>query len=822
MKNPILIIILSFLFNSNLFAINRTEITIVGDIKCGKKHIPFATIVLVGTTRGTTADETGHYMMNHLPVCIYKLKAQAIGYISQEKEVVLTKNKTLRIDFELKKDNINLNQVVVSANRNAVNRKDAPVVVSAITPKLLESSGAVCLAEGLNYTPGLRLETNCQNCGFTQVRMNGLEGPYSQILIDSRPVFSGLASVYGLEQIPTSLIQRIEVVRGGGSSLFGGNAIAGTINIITKDPVENTFSIKQNINAIGVGESNSEDVAFDYNTTFNGSIISNDRKDGLFIYGSKRNKEDWDANKDGYSEQTRLNSLSAGFNAFHRFNELNKLTLTYTGIKEERRGGNKLDKLQHEADIAESLVHNINTASISFDHFTSEAANTKLSIYASGQNVDRDSYYGSEMDLSAYGKSKQNTLNSGIQFFTKFDKFLFAPSQFISGVEYTYSDLSDKKLGYSESSIVNNQLVTKHHDNTLISDQKSKTYGVFVQNEWDFKYIKLLLGLRVDSYNIDDKKNKKAESSNTVFVPRTNLLFNLAENIQMRLSYAKGYRAPQIFDEDLHIEVTTAQAIRHKNSDNLEEETSDSFSGSIDFTKSFGKKQLYILTEGFYTKLNNPFINDYDTEIIDGKEGIVSVKKNAPYNATVAGVNLEAKFAFNNNISIQAGFTSQIAEFDEPVDWGAIENYYPSESKQIVRTPKNYGFLVFDWKISHGLELALSSNYTGSMHVPHLGLNDKDAENPLSQEQIEAIKKGDVIAGEKLIKTDSFFDFGAKLSYHIDFSEDVQLEFTGGVKNIFNAYQDNFDKGVYRDAGFIYGPSSPRTIYISVKLGNLF
>jgi outer membrane receptor for ferrienterochelin and colicins len=90
----------------------------------------------------------------------------------------------------------------------------------------------VTLSEGLSFSPGLRIENDCQNCGFSQVRMNGMEGPYSQILINSHPIFSGLAGVYGLELIPTNMIERIEVVRGGGSALYGSNAIAGTINII--------------------------------------------------------------------------------------------------------------------------------------------------------------------------------------------------------------------------------------------------------------------------------------------------------------------------------------------------------------------------------------------------------------------------------------------------------------------------------------------------------------------------------------------------------------------------------------------------------------
>ena len=146
---------------------------------------------------------------------------------------------------------VNLDDVVVSANKSAIKRKDAPVVVNVISAKLLEQVNAPDLAKTLSYQSGLRVENNCQNCGFPQVRINGLEGSYSQILINSRPVVSSLAGVYGLEQIPAAMVDRIEVVRGGGSALFGANAVGGTINIITKDPKSNSFEFNNTLSSIG-------------------------------------------------------------------------------------------------------------------------------------------------------------------------------------------------------------------------------------------------------------------------------------------------------------------------------------------------------------------------------------------------------------------------------------------------------------------------------------------------------------------------------------------------------------------------------------------
>ena len=140
------------------------------------------------------------------------------------------------VHFQMEEVSFTTDEVVVSANRNEVSRKAAPVVVNVMSAKLFETVNSTDLAKSLNFQSGLRVENNCQNCGFQQVRINGLEGPYTQILVDSRPIFSALTGVYGLEQIPANMIERVEIMRGGGSALFGSSAIAGTINIITKEP----------------------------------------------------------------------------------------------------------------------------------------------------------------------------------------------------------------------------------------------------------------------------------------------------------------------------------------------------------------------------------------------------------------------------------------------------------------------------------------------------------------------------------------------------------------------------------------------------------
>ena len=217
--------------------------TISGHVieKDSEEDIPFATILIVGTDKGAVSNEVGQFKLTHLSEGRYTLRVSAVGYKTLEKTITVGSEYMAVVHFPLEEEAYVVDEVVVSASRTEVSRREAPVVVNILSPKLFEAVNSTDLAKSLNFQSGLRVENNCQNCGFPQVRINGLDGPYSQILINSRPIISALGGVYGLEQIPTNMIDRVEVVRGGGSALFGANAVGGTINIITKTPSATRF-----------------------------------------------------------------------------------------------------------------------------------------------------------------------------------------------------------------------------------------------------------------------------------------------------------------------------------------------------------------------------------------------------------------------------------------------------------------------------------------------------------------------------------------------------------------------------------------------------
>lgn len=752
-----------FLFSSNFtsFAQQESEANIYGHVldAANYEHMPFVNVSLKGTTFGTSTNENGHYILEHLPVGKHIVVVSFVGYKTIEREVILKANNSIELNFNLEENTILMKDVVVSANRYEVDRKEAATIVNVLTPKVFTTTNSVNLAEGLNYQPGLRVENTCQNCGVNAVRINGLEGKYSQILIDSRPVFSSLAGVYGLEQIPVSMIDRVEVIRGGGSAIFGSSAIGGVVNIITREPIRNSLDISNTTQLIG-GKS------WDNVTSMNAALVSSNRKVGATIFGMSRDRQGYDHDGDGYTELGMLRGTSLGMRAYYRFSNQAKLTAEYHAMHEFRRGGDSIHMMPHQTTVAEQAEHYIHGGGLTYDYIAKNLK-TRFSIYTSLQKVDRNTYYGTQYDINAYGTSNDFSWVSGGQFNQSFDRLIFMPSEFVAGIEYSVNNLEDIQLAY---------------DRTLL--QNINIASVFAQNEWKNSKMGFLIGARVDKHNLID---------NVVVSPRANFRYVFMDNLTARLSYSSGYRAPQAFDEDLHIMAVGGEVAIIELSPDLKPEYSNSFSGSLNWSSSIKGGEFNILAEGFYTTLNDVFIlkeNGTDAQ------GNILMERDNGSGAYVAGVNLEATYTPIRDLNMQIGYTFQQSCYKEPEVWSENPNIEPQ--KRMFRTPDHYGFMTVDYTMFEALNIALSGTYTGSMLVQHFA--------GYVAEDVEVI-------------TPDFFDMGIKVAYDIKLSNNSVLQLNGGVKNIFNSYQNDFDKGADRDAGYIYGPALPRTFFVGLKLG---
>lgn len=723
-----------------------------------KEHLPYVTILIKGTTHSTMSDATGHFLLRNLPIGNHTITASFVGYKTIEQPIVVEEGKTIEVKLNIEPSLIELDQVVVTGSRNETKKRESSTIVNVVSSKLFESTASNNVAEVLNFQPGLRVEYSCSNCGVPQLRINGLEGQYSQILLDSRPIFSSLATVYGLEQLPAGMIERVEVIRGGGSALFGSNAIGGVVNIITKEPLRNSVSLSNNTSFYEKGGA-------DINTTLNGSFVTDDYRAGIYLFGMVKNRDAYDRDGDGFSEIPKVESETIGFRGYYKLNSQSRLTAEYHHIREYRRGGNLRDLPPHEADIAEQLRHNINGGGLKYDFFTEDYKH-RLSIYTSVQNIDRQSYFGTHQNLDAYGTTKDFTFIGGGQYAYSFRKFLFMPSDLTIGAEYSNNFLIDKMLGYNRT-----------------IEQSSITYGAYLQNEWKSEKLNLLIGARLDKHN---------KVSRAIFSPRANVRYTPIEAIGLRLSYASGYRAPQAYEEDLHVAAVGGEVAIISIDPNLRPEYSQSLSGSVDLYHRFGNIQANLLVEGFYTDLDDVF-----TLVKNGQDeaGNSLLERRNASGAVIKGVNLEAKIGFSPKLILDAGFTFQSSRYKEPLKWSESEELTPQ--RKMFRSPDRYGYAALNYMPFKDFMATLSANYTGDMLVQHNeGFISKDSET----------------------QTPEFFDMGVRIAYDFKLAGNLRLQLSGGVKNIFDAFQRDIDQGVLRDAGYIYGPAMPRSYFVGVKL----
>lgn len=731
------------------------------DSKTGE-HLPYVMVMVGGTQIGIQTSSSGHYAIRNLPLGKHDIIASFVGYKDSAVSMDIEAGKTYEVNFSLEPESLSLDGVVVSATRNRTSRKMAPALVNVIDSRIFASTSSPTLAEGLTFQPGVRIENDCQNCGFTQARINGLDGHYSQILIDSRPIFSALAGVYGLEQIPASMIDRVEVVRGGGSALFGASAIGGTINIITKEAMRSGAGISHELTSIGMSG------ALDNNTSVNASMVTDDGRGGLSVFGQRRSRDGYNADGDGFTEIPALNTITIGTRGHLRLNSFSKLKFEYHGVKEFRRGGDQLDRPAHEALIAEQTEHINNSGSLSYEGQSQDGKHI-WNAYVSAQHISRNSYYGSGMDPKAYGRTTDLTAVGGVQYSYKFNRLLFMPSQLTAGMEYNFDDMKDKSLGYGYKTA-----------------QKINIIGSYFQNEWKNEHWGLLGGVRIDKHDLIRRP---------IFSPRVNIRYSPFRDLSFRAIYAKGFRAPQAFDEDLHIAVAGGERIRIKLADNLREEKSHSFSASADWYHTFNNVSINLMAEGFYTMLKDTYsLRQTGDKADDGNSNIME-----RYNGSgskVYGCTMEGKLAISTAFSLQAGLTIQRSRYDEAQAWSDDEAVAPV--RDLFRSPNVYGYMVACYSPFKNFDIDLSGTYTGPMLAQHL--------------------KGSGTDVDVAVSTPSFWDMSCKISYEFNIMKICRLNLHAGVKNIFNAYQKDFDRGELRDSGYIYGPSLPRSLVVGMGL----
>ncbi|MBS4036412.1 MAG: TonB-dependent receptor [Ignavibacterium sp.] len=725
-----------------------------------KEPLIGANILIKNTNIGTATDIKGFFFIKNIPNDDFEVQISMIGYRSFS-IFIQSEFSTQELTIELHSSLIELGTIVVTGTNTLHLYENVPVKTELISKKLIHQQGACNLAEALGLQTGVLVENNCNNCNFTQVRILGFDGKYSQVLIDGDPVISSLGGVYGLEHYPKEMIEQIEIVKGGGSSLYGGGAIAGTINLMTRRPAFNNTRIGYTGSTTGK--------SYDQQIGAVAEIVNDNNTAGFFIFGSTRNRNPYDHNGDGFSEIGLLSNETLGVNSYFKPFNNTELKINFHRILEERRGGNNFDKPVHEAEIAEWTKHIKWGGKFRWEHQLS--SKLQYRIHSAFSLLKRDSYYGGLSEdtpegrldaLNFYGLSENPLYTFGLQV-----NYIFNNHSITAGVQYNYDKLLDRSVS-SEAYYLN---------------EIFRNTGIFLQDEFAIgknNELVFVIGSRID---------KHSSIEEWIVSPRLNAKYQLNESLKLRAGFTTGFKAPQIFDEDLHI--CGLEGIQRviRNEDGLKEERSSTYSLGLEFLDFVNNIPLLFGITAFYTDLENA----YTDEFITSSGNIEFWERVNSTGAFVQGLELDLGVKPFTGLELRSGITFKENKYRE--------NLTDFDTDNFLRTPDLFGYIRGSYDIKSDINFFVSMKYLGSMFVPR-----------------ESIIEGQEEPLLELNRSEDFFEFDIAFSKHLNLFSSLNSSITFGVKNLFNAYQKDLDYGQQRDPAYVYGPSLPRTFYLNLNL----
>ena len=708
------------------------------------ESIPGAVVKVENTRIGAMTNEDGYYIIKNAPDEECTIVVVFTGYSPQKKQTLGGE-----LNFELETAPFQAGEIVSTATGTEKIYEDVPVKTEVVTRKIIEAVQAPDLAEALSYTPGLWVENNCQNCSFTQLRMLGLEGSYTQILINGAPMMSTMAGVYGLQQFPEQMIDKLEVVKGGGSALYGGNAIGGVVDIKLRRPTVDRNSASFNYK---MGENH---VRKEFG--FVSEMVSDDMNFGMFLYGSANQQNAYDRNDDGFSDIGKMDGTSLGVNMFYKPVDAGELQFNLHRIEEERRGGNRFTYPSHDADISEAIDSYRWGGTLKYMHSLSAKLNMEADY--SFALAERKTYYGAGRDPNAYGRT-----DNPLHYLSAKANYKAGINLITAGVDYKAESLYDEAIAY-------NRVIDDEYDN----------FGAYLQDEIDYLHrYHIVAGARVDNNSLLD---------DPIFSPRISALVELTEDINIRGNISTGFKAPQVFDEDLHITQVNGEGQIIRNGDDLTEERSISYSGTIEMSREINSQFVQIGITGFYTVLDDQFQVVERDDVSTEEQEFVRINGDG---LSVSGVEIQVGYKPVKPLELQGSLTLQTDELDSPEeDFG---------STRIFKTPEQYGNILVYYDPFERLSVFGGVNYTGEMKVPHYA---------------------GYISDDALETTDAYFSLDLGISMKVAFLGEGKgwQKLNLGIKNITDEYQEDLDKGIDRDAGYMYGPMTPRMYYVGMEIG---
>jgi outer membrane receptor for ferrienterochelin and colicins len=633
------------------------------------KPLPAISVAIDGKHKGTVTDENGMFVLRNLPAGKARIRFTGVGYLTVVKEYQLTAGEILD-SIALQPSYNSMDEVVVSGTMKAISKMESPIPVEVYTPVLFKKNPSPNIFESLQMVNGIQPQLNCNVCNTGDIHINGMEGPYTMILIDGMPIVSSLSTVYGLAGIPNSMVKRIEIVKGPASTLYGSEAVGGLINIITKDPLT-ADRLKTDISATSIGE---------YNVDVNTKLTTGKSVATVGInYFNYQNKKD--INHDNFTDVTLQNRISI-FNKWNFHRRSNRLfTLAVRYIYENRWGG----ELQW------------NKAFRGTDSIYGESIYTKrielIGNYELAKDLFVDYSYNYHHQDSYYGQVKYNAY------------------QHVAFGQIRYN----KKLGSHDVLFGLPLRFTWYDDNspaTAKVDGKNlpyKTYlpGAFVQDEWKWnEKLTTLIGLRYDYNN----------NHGSIVTPRLSFKYAPNHTNTIRLSAGNGYRVVNLFTEDHAAltgarEVVIAEALKPEQSWNV----NLNYVTQLRLDRSLATIDI----SGFYTYFTNKIVGDFITNPTK------IVYENLKGYAISKGITINTDVVFENGIKANAGITV--------MDVYEIDKNSRGEKSKISQlfAPFFSGTYAISYALPKtGLSIDWTGRLNGSMHLPVVPNDYRPAKSP--------------------------------------------------------------------------------------------
>lgn len=653
MKKTLLIII--FYFTANSLYAQVENAAIVGSVTSNGQPVAFANVAIKDTGYGSPTDENGKFIIENVKPGNYTILISAVGYSPEKREITLKSGNDHLLEIEITETLSYLNQVVITGTMKETFIKDSPVKVEVITAQFLQKNPTNNIIEAVQTINGVQEQINCGVCGTNDIHINGMEGPYTLVLIDGMPIMSALASVYGFNGIPTSLVERIEIIKGPSSTLYGSAAVGGVINIITKRPEDmplvsfNTFYTSHH-------EWNTDlavtpDLGDKVKTTFSGNFY--------------RNQYRMDHNEDNFTDIPLNNRLSL-FNRWsiqRDFDRRADIAIRY--YTEKRFGGTM--QWQPE-DRGSSIIYG---ESIYTDRLELIGA-YQLPLQAENVRIEysynlhkQDSYYG-----DTYYKADQAVY---------FANFIW-----------------DKSIKNHDLILGTTLRYDFYEDNSLANtNEKQFIPGVFLQDEWKISdRTRLLAGTRLDHY----------KEHGFIISPSLNIKQDISTYTTARLNLGTGFRRVNLFTED-HAVLTGSRTVLIK--EDLKPEQSYNATLNLNHVYSLGNSVGNLDFDAFYTYFNNKIIPDYETD-----PGLI-IYENLGGNAITRGISfgIQQEFTFPLNVSLGGTF-QDVFEISED------ENNNTQKTPQIF-APKFSGTFIMGYnfdKIKTSIDY--TGRVMGTQHLP--------------------------------------------------------------------------------------------------------